>query len=109
MRPLHEVVETPTYLADAADAKMTEEDRARTIDIVARNPRGGDPLGSNLFKVRIARPGRGKSKGWRVLVAYVADDEPVYLMAVFSKGDKANLTKKEVEALRAAINEGLER
>jgi hypothetical protein len=49
---------------------MTEEDRSAAVDQVSRNPEDGDELGGGLFKVRVARPGRGKSKGWRMLVGY---------------------------------------
>ncbi|MDZ4759881.1 MAG: type II toxin-antitoxin system RelE/ParE family toxin [Alphaproteobacteria bacterium] len=107
MTDLVTVVETQGYLGDADYAGMTEEDRAAAVLEVAARPEGGDSLGGGLYKVRIARPGRGKSKGWRVLVAYVDRELPAYLLAVFAKGDRANLTMKEVEALQAEIKKEL--
>lgn len=99
MADLLTVVETPAFIADAAYAGMTEEDRAAVVDHVAAHPEDGDALGGGLFKVRVARPGRGKSKGWRVIVGYRIGFN-VYLLTVFAKGDRANLAAKEIETLK---------
>ncbi len=99
METLLTVVETPAYLADADYAGMTEEDRVTVADHVARNPKDGDDLGGGLFKVRVARNNRGKSKGWRVLVGYRGGAN-VYLLTVFAKGDRANLTRQELQLLK---------
>ncbi len=98
------VVETPAFLADADYAGMTEEDRVAVVNHVASNPDDGDALGGGLFRVRVARPGRGKGKGWRVTVGYKTGFN-VYLLTVFAKGDKANLAKKEVESLKELMKE----
>ena len=100
----HTVVETPAFLADAAYAGMTDEDRGAVVDHVSANPEDGDGLGGGLFKVRVARPGRGKSKGWRVIVGY-REGFNVYLLTVFAKGDKQNLTQKELEFLKKVMKE----
>jgi hypothetical protein len=46
-------------------------------------------------KVRIAKDGEGKSGGYRVITWFGAGDIPVFLLSVFAKGQKANLSKKE--------------
>lgn len=97
------VVETPGYLDDAHDAKMTESDREAVVSEVSETPDGGDDLGGGVYKVRVARPGRGKSKGWRVLVGFVGKELPAYLLAVFGKGDRANLTANELKELQAVM------
>ena len=78
MDKLLTVIETPAFISDANYAVMTEEDRASAVDHVSRNPEDGDELGGGLFKVRVARPGRGKSKGWRILVGYRRGADTVY-------------------------------
>lgn len=105
MADLLTVVETRGYLDDADYAGMTEADREAAADFVAKRPVMRDSLGGGLYKIRIARQGRGKSKGWRVLAAYIDDALPAFMLAVFAKGDEANLTKKEIDALQAAIKE----
>lgn len=57
---MHTVVETPTFLASAAKAGMTESERIAAIDMISANPTAGDtmPGGGGARKVRV--PGRGK-------------------------------------------------
>lgn len=50
-------------------------------------------------KFRFARPGRGKSGSYRVITAYCGPGTPVFLIAVFGKGEKANLTRGEANEL----------
>ena len=105
MTDLHTVVETQGYIVDADDAGMDETDRAAVVDQVAKKPDGGDNLGAGLYKVRVARPGMGKRGGWRVLVGYVSKKLPAYLLAVFAKNDKDNLSKKDIEALEGVMKD----
>jgi len=44
---------------------------------------------------RWRRRGPGKSGGVRIIYCYHDDRMPLYLLAPFAKGDKANLTKVE--------------
>ena len=55
--------------------------------------------------MRFALPGkaRGKSAGVRVVWYYAAEDVPVYLLAVFDKGEKINLSKHERNELRKEL------
>lgn len=46
-------------------------------------------------KLRIAGRGKGKSGGYRVITAFGGGDVPVFLLTVFSKGEKDNLSKAE--------------
>jgi hypothetical protein len=55
-------------------------------------------LGGFLLKKRVAAPGRGKSRSWRVIVAWREDDRLFFLHG-FAKKDKDNITKKEKAAL----------
>ncbi|MDR9427109.1 MAG: type II toxin-antitoxin system RelE/ParE family toxin [Salibaculum sp.] len=72
------------------------------IDYIARNPTAGVSLGGGVRKVRFARAGGGKSGGYRVIHFYAGDDDmPVFLIAVFAKNEKANLTRAEMEAVKS--------
>jgi hypothetical protein len=64
------------------------------------------PLGSYLFKQRLARAGGGKSGGYRVILMYRKETRSVFLYG-FPKKDKDTLTPLEVTAYRnlAAIFE----
>ena len=55
-------------------------------------------LGGFLIKKRVRAPGRGKSGGYRTIVAHRQNDRLVFLHG-FAKNEKDNITKNEKEAL----------
>ena len=57
-------------------------------------------LGGGLLKKRIARPGQGKSGGFRTLVATNKGDRWVFVFG-FSKNERSNIDKDEEQALKA--------
>ncbi len=56
-------------------------------------------LGQNLFKIRVARPGGGKSGGSRVILAYRGGAGRIFILYVFAKNEKGNIGKADKEAL----------
>ena len=93
------VVELPTFLR-AAKLVMTETERSALVDALAADPEAGIMLGGGLRKMRFARPGAGKSGGYRVIHHYAArSGGPVFLVMVFAKNQKANLTPAETALL----------
>ncbi|MGL6161048.1 type II toxin-antitoxin system RelE/ParE family toxin [Microbulbifer sp.] len=76
---------------------MTEAERLTAIGLVSENPQAGDVMQGTggCRKVRI--PGRSKetSGGYRVITVFGGDEIPVFLLTVFSKGDRANLTQAQ--------------
>jgi len=80
---------------------MSEAERLELIDFVARNPTTGVSIGGGVRKFRFARDGGGKSGGYRVIHFFSPDDAtPVFMITVFAKNEKANLTKTETEAVK---------
>lgn len=96
------VVETPEYLAAAKKAGMTDAEREAAVLFLAANPDAGDiiPGTGGCRKVRIAKQGKGKSGGYRVITYYTSALAPVFLMTVISKGKQANLTEGQKNELR---------
>ncbi len=78
---------------------------ASVVNLVAENPEAGVSLGGGVRKVRIACPGRGKSGGARVVFLFAGEELPVFLLTVFAKNEKANLTVREKTALIASAKE----
>ena len=99
------VVETPEFLRRAAAAGMDEAARADLVSLLAADPEAGVSLGGGLWKLRVARRGGGKSGGYRVLHFYRTDDMPLFLITVFAKNDKANISAQEKKALIAICDE----
>jgi hypothetical protein len=94
------VVETPTYLA-VANKLFSEEERA-IVALVAADPECGDVIrGTGGFrKVRVARKGMGKSGGARVVYIWRNNKFPLFLITVFPKNEKENLSMAERNALK---------
>lgn len=99
------VVETEDFLKDAKQAGLSNEDRKEIVDFVAANPLAGDEIAGTggARKVRFAAKGKGKSGGVRVITFYSGVDIPVFLLNVFAKGDKVNLTKAERNELKKVL------
>jgi len=105
MTSMQAVVELPEFLR-RAKAIMSDEDRSALVDFVAANPEAGVSLGGGLRKVRIAREGGGKSGGYRTLYVFGGDAMPLFLLTVFAKNEKDNLTKAE-QAAAVAVSKML--
>ena len=93
------VVETPPYLKDAAS--LIKDERDEIVTSLATNPEQGDLIvgAGGARKVRFAGRGKGKSGGYRIIHFYAAGATPVILLALFGKGERANLTKAECQDL----------
>jgi hypothetical protein len=98
MTVLQTVVELPEFLR-RAKAIMSDDERAELVSYIAANPEAGVSLGGGLRKVRVAREGAGKSGGYRTIHVFGGVHIPVFLVTVFAKNEKDNLTKAERAAL----------
>ena len=76
---------------------------AMLCEAVARAERGqiDADLGSGLFKQRLARPGAGKSGGFRTLVFFRTQERAVFAFG-FAKSDMANLDDADEAYLKKA-------
>jgi hypothetical protein len=99
------VVETPAYLKAAKAAGMTDVEMTAAVDLLSANPEAGDIMQGTggCRKVRIAGRGHGKSGGYRLITFFASANRPIYLLTVFGKGEKANLTGAEKVALAGMV------
>ena len=102
---MHTVVETPDYLKDAKKAGLSEEERQAIIGFMAANPRAGDEIQGTggARKVRFAAKGKGKSGGVRVITFYSGVEIPVFLLNVFAKSEKIDLSGAERNTLKKIL------
>ena len=75
--------------------------RSEIVTMVARDPALGIELRGTggCRKFRVARRGEGKSGGYRIIHFYTGPDIPVFLLTVFAKGDKDNISDAEAKQL----------
>jgi hypothetical protein len=104
---MHGVIETADYLADAESAGLSPEELVAIKNHVAANPMAGDLMvgAGGARKLRFAAKGKGKSGGVRVVTYFGGDDIPVFLLNVFAKGEKANLTQAERNTLKKVLSD----
>ena len=100
---MHTVIETNAYIAAAKGAGMTAEEMAAVVDTIAANPEAGEimPGCGGARKLRVAKPGKGKSGGYRIVTYFAGETFPAFLLTVFGKNEKASLNQAERNALAA--------
>jgi hypothetical protein len=99
------VIETPAFLASAQQEGVSEDELNTIKTVIAEKPDIGEimPGTGGARKVRFAGRGKGKSGGYRVVTFFGGTDMPVFLLDIFGKGSKANLTKAERNELQLIL------
>ena len=71
------------------------------IQALKKDPQQGTPIGKNCFKIRIAisSKGRGKSGGARIITNFVVDENTVFLISIYDKSEKEDMSDKELNEL----------
>jgi hypothetical protein len=84
---------------------LTDAERLALVDHLAANPTAGDLMEGTggARKVRWGARGKGKRGGVRVISFYGGPGLPVFLLTLFGKGERANLSKAERNALRRLL------
>jgi len=77
-------------IADVALAKAVRAAESGLVDA---------DLGGGLIKQRVARPGQGKSGGYRAVIVYRRGDLAVFLLG-FAKNERGNVDDDELEDLK---------
>ena len=103
--PMQTVVETESYLRDARASGITDSERLQIVDFIGANPDAGKEIRGTggARKVRFAGKGKGKSGGYRVITFYSGQDIPVFLLNVFAKNEKTDLSQAERNELKTVL------
>jgi hypothetical protein len=78
--------------------RIADDGLREAIDRAGRGLIDAD-LGRGVIKQRVARPGQGRSGGYRMLVAYRAGERAVFLYG-FAKRERENIDPDELLTLR---------
>lgn len=92
------VFKTRVFIRLARKEGIADE---RVREAVRRAERGlvDADLGGGVIKQRIARPGQGRSGGYRVLIAYRPEAKAVFLYG-FAKNERDNIEDDELKTAR---------
>jgi hypothetical protein len=84
---------------------LTENEKTELLAYLAMHPNAGALIqgASGIRKLRWARSGMGKSGGVRVIYYFHSTEMPLYLLTVFGKNEKSNITLDEKNALSKAV------
>jgi hypothetical protein len=104
MPHMQTIAELPEFIR-SADKLLSESERQDIIHYLAQRPKAGDLMEGTggVRKLRWGRGGQGKSGGVRVIYYFHDDDMPLYLLTLFTKGDRANLAKAERNELAGLV------
>ena len=100
------VAELPSCLR-MADKLLGEDERKEIVQYLAAHPSAGVLIqgAGGVRKLRWSRGGRGKS-GWvRVVYFFHSEHMPLYLLTMFVKNERANLTAAERGVLSRLVDE----
>ncbi len=78
-----------------------KNDYKALIDSLKEEPKQGQALGKDCYKIRMAitSKGKGKSGGSRIISCVKIVAESVFLLSIFDKGNKENISDKELDEL----------
>lgn len=107
----YNIVVVPTFKKElkrlAKKYHSLKTDLAILFESLEKNPEQGTFLGKNCYKIRlsISSKNKGKSGGARIITNIVIAEETVFLLSIYDKSEKDNLTDKELEDLISSIPE----
>ncbi|MDP2833288.1 MAG: type II toxin-antitoxin system RelE/ParE family toxin [Pseudomonadota bacterium] len=90
------VAEVPEYIR-RSEKLLSNGERRDVVDYLAAHPKAGDLMEATggVRKLRWGRGGQGKSGGVRVIYYFHSEAMPLYLLTLFAKSERANLSKAE--------------
>lgn len=99
------VAELPEYLKHAKRL-LDESERQDIVQYLSAHPRAGDLMvgTGGVRKLRWGRQSAGKSGGVRVIYYMHSEHMPLYLLTIFGKNERANLSQAERNELSQLVS-----
>ncbi len=92
------IFKTKWFVRFAKRERIKDENLRDAITRAAKGLIDAD-LGGNVIKQRVARPGQGRSGGYRVLIAFRSGAHSVFLYG-FAKSERENIEPDELATLK---------
>jgi hypothetical protein len=107
---MHTIVETPVFIRSAKKVGVSNEELDEIKTFLAASPTAGDeiPGTGGARKLRFPGRGKGKSGGYRVITFFSGEHFPLFLLDIYAKGERINLTQSEKNNLKKILSEIVE-
>ena len=104
--PMNTVVELPEFIR-RAEKLLRDAEQKDLIQYLAANPKAGVLVQGTggIRKLRWKREGSGKSGGVRVIYYFHSEQYPLFLLTLFGKSEKTNISKAERNMLAKLTEE----
>jgi mRNA-degrading endonuclease RelE of RelBE toxin-antitoxin system len=101
-------IETPIFTKQVKDLLPDTEYRKLQEALLMR-PESGDliPQSGGLRKIRWRIPGKGKRGGLRVIYYWDTPDDTFFMLTVYKKSTKKDLTQEQLKILHKLVEEWL--
>ncbi len=102
---MHTIVEMEAFTRQAKMLRIMDEELDFIKLFVGLNPSAGNvvPGTGGARKIRIPLRGRGKSGGFRVITFYSGANIPVFLIDIYSKRERENITQARKKSIRKSV------
>ena len=94
------IVELPEF-HKRAQKTFTKNEFDELLYFLSNNPKSGDLIqgSGGIRKLRWRAKGKGKSGGSRIIYFYYDENIPLFLLTLFTKNEKVNLSNSEKKVL----------
>lgn len=97
--------EVPSFTQKWHSLGLTDDDLRTLQTILLKDPKTGDVIQGTggLRKIRIPMEDTGKRSGGRVIYVDIEIKEVIYLLNVYAKNEKTDLSEKERQLLKKLV------
>ena len=102
-------IETPIFTKQVTEL-LSDEEYCRLQEVLLMRPEAGDliPGSGGLRKLRWRMPGTGKRGGLRTIYYWDVPSKVCYMLYVYKKSTKSDLTQQQLRVLRTLVKEYLQ-
>ena len=102
---MYTVIWTENFLKQAKRQGRSNDEMVSIVSTLADDPTAGNIMKDTggARKLRHMGRGGGKSGGYRSIHYFCGDDVPIFLLAIYGKDRKANLSKAERNKLAMVL------
>jgi mRNA-degrading endonuclease RelE of RelBE toxin-antitoxin system len=106
----YKIISIPTFDKDLKSLskkhRSIPKDYEKLLDDLELNPKMGDEILQNCYKIRMAitSKGKGKSGGARVITYIYIQEETVYLLSIYDKSEHTTISDAVIRELIKSID-----